>query len=195
MGTFAIQGFEEFRPAQLWSFVIDVCRRKLQKHMESSGLSVPPQFQHLPLLQLWPAMGRISTHSNVRRLIDAGITLPAEARSAQNMRQLNSHVLPALRKSVKKALKGYGVSTRGLDLGTSGPSDRLAQMRQLRSLRVKVDLRNVPAVKEAWEAHEYALDAVAKAWPSTMSPLLVCFFCLFPPPSIITELLLWPCKR
>lgn len=66
------QGFEQFRHSDLWNFFTEILRRKLRQHLESSGKVVPPHFMQLPVSQLWPAMGRISTHHHLTKLLQAG---------------------------------------------------------------------------------------------------------------------------
>lgn len=98
-------------------------------------------------------------------LLFLGLTLPLESGQPKSLRELNRIVSGSLKKSVKKILKSYGVQTKGLELGSD--------IQTLKNLSIEIQLSQVPAVKEAWEALQFAVETVSSTWPPTMAPLLV----------------------
>eukprot|EP00850_Spirogloea_muscicola_P018457 SM000169S02712 [mRNA] locus=s169:125263:131578:+ [translate_table: standard] len=129
--------FSNMTLQQLLNFVNHLVRRKLRQHLESSGLTVHPSFEDIPLAGLWGATWHLKAHALYHRIKEAGLPLGRAAAVATSKATLRPAVKSSFKKSVIGALRSYGVEERislGADLG------------QLREKVVGIRLVHLPLV-------------------------------------------------
>eukprot|EP00850_Spirogloea_muscicola_P020847 SM000228S07387 [mRNA] locus=s228:134602:144556:- [translate_table: standard] len=129
--------FSNMTLQQLLNFVNHLLRRKLRQHLESSGLTVHPSFEDIPLAGLWGASWHLKAHALYHRIKEAGLPLGRAAAVASSKATLRPAVKSSFKKSVIGALRSYGVEER-ISLGVD--------LDQLREKVVGIRLVHLPLV-------------------------------------------------